>query len=65
LTSEQALLKRYHRLLVIAERIVSEATAVGDPERPMAGIAPHLLRDLRREIEGEPQPSAFATMSVS
>jgi hypothetical protein len=31
----------------------------------MCGVRPHLIRTLRRELDGTPQPSGFATMSVS
>ena len=66
MTSEhdEALLERYRRLRVAAQRVVEEAEAVGNNEQPMAGIKPYLLRNLRRELSGEPQPSGM-WMSVS
>lgn len=38
---------------------------VGNGERPLCGVEPHLIRQLRRELEGEPQPQPLAWMSAS
>jgi hypothetical protein len=54
--------RRYHRLLAAAENVVADARAIGNPETPMCSVPPHRIKTLRREIEGEPQPSALATM---
>ena len=65
MTSEhEALQRRYDRLRISAQRVVEEAEAIGNREQPMAGITPYLLRNLRRELSGEPQPSGM-WMSVS
>jgi hypothetical protein len=61
----EALREQHLRLRGAAQHVVDEAVAAGDQEKPMCAVAPHLIRVLRRELEGEPQPSAFATMSVS
>lgn len=62
----EALREQHRRLRAAAEAVVDVATAVGDREHPMAGIAPHVLRDLRRELAGEPQPHSKLTwMSVT
>jgi hypothetical protein len=60
-----ALRERHLRLRRVAQRVVDEAVAAGDRGNPMCAVAPHVIRILRRELDGEPQPSAFATMSVS
>ena len=61
----QILRGRYTRLANIAQQVVDEAESVGTPEHPRCAVEPHLIRTLMREIYGEPQPSAFATMSAS
>lgn len=53
------LAERYRRLRVVAQAVIDEARAVGTPEHPRAGIPAHVLRGLRRELEGEPHPSSF------
>jgi hypothetical protein len=60
-----ALAERYARLRHAAQAVVDDATAVGTPERPMAGIPAHVLRTLRRELDGEPQPQPLDFMSVA
>jgi hypothetical protein len=62
--ADAALEERYRRLRAVAERVVNQAEAVGTREHPMAGVKPHLLRNLRRELDGEPQPNGL-WMSVS
>jgi hypothetical protein len=63
---DAALLERYRRLRLAAERVVEEAEAIGTPSRPRCAIAPHHIRRLRRELDGTPRPSsAFYTMSVT
>jgi hypothetical protein len=57
--------RRYNRLLVAAENVVREARAIGNSETPMCSVPPNRIRILRREVAGEPQPSALATMSAS
>lgn len=54
----EALRDQHRRLRAAAHAVVDNATAVGNRENPMAGIAPHILRDLRRELTGEPQSGA-------
>jgi hypothetical protein len=64
-TEYDSLLNRYVRLRRAAEAVVDGAEAIGNPEEPRAGIPAHVLRQLRREITGEPAPSTmpFATIS--
>ena len=57
--------ERYVRLRAAAQRVVDDTRAVGDGERPQCGVEPHLIRQLRRELEGEPQPQPLAWMSAS
>jgi hypothetical protein len=57
--------RRYNRLLVAAESVVHSARAIGSVEEPMCSVPPSKIRTLRREVAGEPQPSALATMSAS
>jgi hypothetical protein len=57
-----ALERRYNRLLVAAENLIRDARAVGSPATPMCSVPPNRIRVLRREVIGEPQPSALATM---
>jgi hypothetical protein len=56
---------RYERLRVAAQRVVDEAEAVGNAEHPLCGVKPWHIKVLRRELAGEVQHSAFATMSAS
>jgi hypothetical protein len=58
----RALAERYRRLRVVAQRVVDEAEAVGNPETPMCAVPPHRIKVLRRELEGRPQPTSLATM---
>jgi hypothetical protein len=66
-TTEQheALSERYTRLHRAAQQVVDGCEAVGNGEEPRCGVHPHLIRRLRRELEHEPQPSAFFTMSTT
>jgi hypothetical protein len=41
---DAALLERYRRLRLAAERVVEEAEAIGTPSRPRCAIAPHHIR---------------------
>jgi hypothetical protein len=61
----EALRERHLRLRRAAEAVVEQAEAVGTRQQPMCGVKPHLIRNLRRELAHEPQPSGFFTMSVS
>ena len=61
----RALERRYNRLLVAAENLINDTRAIGNSETPMCSVPPHRVRVLRREVNGEPQHSAFATMSAS
>lgn len=56
--------ERYIRLRGAAQRVVNGTRAAGDGDRPMCGVEPHLIRRLRRELEGEPQPQPLTWMSV-
>jgi hypothetical protein len=58
----RALERRYHRLLVAAENLVRDTRSIGSPEAPACAVPPHRIKTLRREIDGEPQPTALATM---
>jgi hypothetical protein len=62
-----ALAERYTRLAHAARLVVDGARALGDPEHPMCGVPPYLIKRLRRELPDryEPQPStSWFTMSV-
>jgi hypothetical protein len=61
----RALEHRYNRLLVAAENLINDTRAIGNSECPMCSVPPHRVRILRREVNGEPQHSTFATMSAS
>jgi hypothetical protein len=56
--NHDALRERYRRLRAAARAVVDGAESAGHPERPLCGVEPHLIRTLRREVRGEPQPSA-------
>jgi hypothetical protein len=58
-----ALRKRQARLEVCARAVLEDARKYGDGDE--AVVRTHLLRRLLRELDGEPQSSAFATMSAS
>jgi hypothetical protein len=61
----RALEHRYNRLVVAAENLINDTRAVGNAETPACLVPPHRIRILRREVNGEPQHSALATMSAS
>jgi hypothetical protein len=60
----EALQRRYYRLLAAAENVVAEARAIGTPEAPNCAVPPHRIKTLRRECEGEPQPSALSLATM-
>lgn len=60
-----ALLERHVRLRRAAQAVIDEGHAVGNAENPEVGVPAHAIRRLRRELDGEPQPSRFAWMSPS
>lgn len=62
---QDALLERYGRLRRAARAVVDGCEAAGDPDKPRCVVEPHLVRTLRRELDGDPQPSTFAWMSPS
>ena len=59
---DAALLERFRRLQVAAQRVLDETEALNGKQR--VSVEAHLLRALDREIRGEPQPTFF-TMSAS
>jgi hypothetical protein len=63
-TEYEILAEKYRRLRAAAERVIECANypAADDEE---ARVYRSQLRTLERELNGVPQPSAFATMSVS
>jgi hypothetical protein len=58
----RALERRYFRLLAAAENLIRDTRSIGSPEAPACAVPPHRIKTLRREVQGEPQPSALATM---
>ena len=59
----EALRERYIRLRRVARRVVDAAQyPSGDDE---SRVYASQLRELERELDGEPQPSAMAWMCVS
>ncbi len=54
-----ALLEKYGRLRYAAEELVANCEAIGSSEHPMCAIEPHLIKTLRRELAGEPQPNGM------
>jgi hypothetical protein len=58
-------LRKRHRRLVEASRAVVESAAQVADDVDHAVVDRYRLQSLSREVAGEPQHSAFATMSVS
>jgi hypothetical protein len=56
-TQKDALLEKHNRLQHAAQEVVDGAEAIGDLDHPMCRVEPGLIRTLRRELDGEPQPS--------
>jgi hypothetical protein len=50
---------RYRRLKIASQAVVDGAEAVGDADHPQGAIEPYLLKCLRRELDGTPQPSGM------
>jgi hypothetical protein len=67
MTAEEKLraLREQHRRLETAARAVVEDARKAARDGDEAVVATYLLRRLMRELDNEPQPSSFATMSVS
>jgi hypothetical protein len=63
-TEYEQLQEAHRRLRVAAQRVI-EAADYPPADGEQAKVYASQLRALRRELEGVPQPSAFATMSVS
>ena len=59
----EALRERYLRLRQAAERVIDAADYASDGEDE-ARVYASQLRDLRRELAGEPQPHGLSWMSV-
>jgi hypothetical protein len=55
--------ERHRRLEVAARAVIEDARSAGGGDE--AVVATQLLRWLLRELDGEPQPSGYATMSAS
>jgi hypothetical protein len=62
-TTEQyeQLLERYVRLCIAVRGVLDAADYDGEDAR----IYKHQLADLRRELEGKPQPNGLKFMSIS
>jgi hypothetical protein len=65
MTTEYEELREAHRRLRAAAERVLEASSYPTADGEQSRVYASQLRALRRELEGIPQPSAFATMSVS
>jgi hypothetical protein len=60
---EAALAQRYTRLARAAQAVIDGTRPAGTSE-PMCAVEPFLIRRLRRELAGTPQPSGMFWMSV-
>jgi hypothetical protein len=60
----EVLRERYLRLRLAAERVL-DAASYPIPEGHEPRVYASQLRDLERELKGEPQPHGLAWMSVS
>jgi hypothetical protein len=60
--NHEHLAERHRRLTVAAQAIVENARKA---DADTALVDAHLLRILMRELDFTPQPSSFATMSIS
>lgn len=61
---QDVLLEKYDRVRCAAQQVVDGAKSIGTPEHPLCAVEPGLIRILRRELDGEPQPNGM-WMSVT
>jgi hypothetical protein len=63
-TRAAALAEQHRRLRHLAQRVVDEARPAGT-SRPLCTLEPSLVKAIRRELRGEPQPQSLDWFTMS